>query len=81
MRTHSLMIGVRNVAAFHHSVAHEYQIFGTPLTVEVKNLIEPPRFHPSSVVFSLAEGARVNYVVGTYTAMDEDTRTIASNVV
>ncbi|NXB92013.1 DSG1 protein, partial [Vidua chalybeata] len=80
MRTHSLMIGVRNVAAFHHSVAHEYQIFGTPLTVEVKNLIEPPRFHPSSVVFSLAEGARVNYVVGTYTAMDEDTRTIASNV-
>ncbi|NWR04951.1 DSG1A protein, partial [Paradoxornis webbianus] len=81
MRSHSLMIGVRNVAAFHHSVAHEYQIFGTPLTVEVKNLIEPPRFHPSSVVFSLAEGARVNYVVGTYTAMDEDTRTIASNVV
>ncbi|XP_031359884.2 desmoglein-4 [Lonchura striata] len=81
MRTHSLMIGVRNVAAFHHSVAHEYQIFGTPLTVEVKNLIEPPRFHPSSVVFSLPEGARVNYVLGTYTAMDEDTRTIATNVV
>uniref|UniRef100_A0A8D2NML6 Desmoglein 1 n=1 Tax=Zosterops lateralis melanops TaxID=1220523 RepID=A0A8D2NML6_ZOSLA len=81
MRSHSLMIGVRNVAAFHHSVAHEYQIYGTPLTVEVKNLIEPPRFHPSSVVFSLPGGARVNYVVGTYTAMDEDTRTIASNVV
>ncbi|NXS30267.1 DSG1A protein, partial [Pomatostomus ruficeps] len=81
LRTHSLMIGVRNVAAFHHSVAHEYQIFGTPLTVEVKNLIEPPRFHPSSVVFTLAEGARANYVVGTYTAMDEDTRAIASNVV
>ncbi|NXH27562.1 DSG1A protein, partial [Myiagra hebetior] len=81
IRTHSLMIGVRNVAAFHHSVAHEYQIFGTPLTVEVKNLIEPPRFHPSSVVFTLAEGARANYVLGTYTAMDEDTRTIASNVV
>nr|XP_026646872.1 desmoglein-1 isoform X1 [Zonotrichia albicollis] len=81
IRTHALMIGVRNVAAFHHSVAHEYQIFGTPLTVEVKNLIEPPRFHPSSVVFSLPQSARVNYVVGTYTAMDEDTRTIASNVV
>ncbi|KAF2985198.1 hypothetical protein EK904_007512 [Melospiza melodia maxima] len=81
IRTHALMIGVRNVAAFHHSVAHEYQIFGTPLTVEVKNLIEPPRFHPSSVVFSLPQNARVNYVVGTYTAMDEDTRTIASNVV
>ncbi|XP_009074740.1 PREDICTED: desmoglein-1-like, partial [Acanthisitta chloris] len=81
LQTHSLMIGVRNVAAFHHSVAHEYQIYGTPLTIEVKNLIEPPRFHPSSVVFSLSEGTRVNYVIGTYTAMDEDTRAIASNVV
>ncbi|NWV42060.1 DSG1A protein, partial [Grantiella picta] len=81
LRSHSLMIGVRNVAAFHHSVAHDYQIFGTPLTIEVKNLIEPPRFHPSSVVFSLAQGARANYVIGTYTAMDEDTRAIASNVV
>ncbi|KFW84159.1 Desmoglein-1-alpha, partial [Manacus vitellinus] len=81
LRTHSLMIGVRNVAAFHHSVAQEYQIYGTPLTIEVKNMIEPPRFHPSSVVFSLSEGTRVNYVIGTYTAIDEDTRAIASNVV
>ncbi|XP_064510411.1 desmoglein-1-like [Pseudopipra pipra] len=81
LRTHSLMIGVRNVAAFHHSVAQEYQIYGTPLTIEVKNMIEPPRFHPSSVVFSLSEGTRVNHVIGTYTAIDEDTRAIASNVV
>ncbi|NXG02673.1 DSG1A protein, partial [Sakesphorus luctuosus] len=80
LRTHSLMIGVRNVAAFHHSVAQEYQIYGTPLTIEVKNLIEPPRFNPSSVVFSLSEGTRVNYVIGTYTAIDEDTRATASNV-
>ncbi|NXK97173.1 DSG1A protein, partial [Formicarius rufipectus] len=80
LQTHSLMIGVRNAAAFHHSIAAHYQIIGTPLIVEVKNLIEPPRFHPSSVVFSLSEGTRVNHVVGTYTAIDEDTRAIASNV-
>ncbi|NWU80280.1 DSG1A protein, partial [Onychorhynchus coronatus] len=80
LRTHSLMIGVRNVAGFHHSVAQEYQIYGTPLTIEVKNVIEPPKFHPSSVVFSLSESTRVNSVVGTYTAIDEDTRAIASNV-
>lgn len=54
---------------------------GTPLTIEVKNVIEPPRFHPSSVVFSVSESTRVNYVVGTYTAIDEDTGAIASNVV
>ncbi|KAM9023977.1 desmoglein-4-like [Ara ararauna] len=81
LQTHSLIIGVRNVAAFHHSVAHEYQISGTPLTIEVKNVIEPPRFNPSSVVFSVSERTRANYVVGTYTAIDEDTGAIASNVV
>ncbi|KAM6410652.1 uncharacterized protein J5M81_000923 [Pluvialis apricaria] len=81
IQTHSLIIGVRNVAAFHHSVAHDYRISGTPLTIEVKNVIEPPRFQPSSVVFSVSESTRVNYIVGTYTAIDEDTGAIASNVV
>lgn len=54
---------------------------GTPLTIEVKNVVEPPRFQPSSVVFSVPERTRANYVVGTYTAIDEDTGVIASNVV
>ncbi|NXS99953.1 DSG1A protein, partial [Jacana jacana] len=81
LQSHALLIGVRNVAAFHHSVAHEYQITGTPLTIEVKNVIEPPRFHPSTVMFSLSRNTRVNYVVGTYTAFDEDTGSIASNVI
>ncbi|PKU44791.1 desmoglein-1-like [Limosa lapponica baueri] len=81
LQTHSLIIGVRNVAAFHHSVAHEYRISGTPLTIEVKNVIEPPRFHPPSILFSVSQNTRVNYVVGTYTAFDEDTGSIASNVV
>ncbi|KFU96537.1 Desmoglein-1-alpha, partial [Chaetura pelagica] len=79
--THSLTIGVRNVAAFHHSVAQDYRISGTPLTIQVKNVIEPPRFHPTSVVFSVPGSTRANYVVGTYTAIDEDTGAIASNVV
>ncbi|NXJ61032.1 DSG1A protein, partial [Rostratula benghalensis] len=79
LQTHSLIIGVRNVAAFHHSVAHEYRISGTPLTIEVKNVIEPPRFHPSTVLFSVSQNTRVNYIVGTYTAFDEDSGSIASN--
>ncbi|XP_068014846.1 desmoglein-4-like [Melanerpes formicivorus] len=81
IQTHSLMIGVRNVAAFHHSVAQDYRISGTPLIVEVKNMMEPPRFNPSSVVFTVSESTRANYVVGTYTAFDEDTGTTATNVV
>ncbi|NXS40407.1 DSG1A protein, partial [Balaeniceps rex] len=78
--THSLVIGVRNVAAFHHSVAHDFRMSGTPLTIEVKNLVEPPRFHPPSLVVSVSESTAVNYVVGTYKAIDEDTGAIASNV-
>ncbi|NXU59667.1 DSG1A protein, partial [Turnix velox] len=79
LQTHSLIIGVRNVADFHHSVAHEYQVSGTPLVIEVRNVIEPPRFDPSSVTFSLSQNTRVNYVIGTYTAFDEDTGATATN--
>ncbi|NXY81899.1 DSG1A protein, partial [Alcedo cyanopectus] len=80
LQSHSLMIGVRNVAAFHHSVAQDFQVFGTPLIIQVKNVNEPPRFSPPSVVFTLSESTRVNQIVGTYTAIDEDTGAVASNV-
>uniref|UniRef100_A0A8B9DTW0 Desmoglein 1 n=1 Tax=Anser cygnoides TaxID=8845 RepID=A0A8B9DTW0_ANSCY len=81
IRTHSLSIGVRNRAEFHHSVMSQYQVIGTPLIVEVKNVIEPPRFNPSSIIFFVSQRTRANYVVGTYTAFDEDTGTTATNVV
>uniref|UniRef100_A0A8D0EH22 Desmoglein 1 n=1 Tax=Strix occidentalis caurina TaxID=311401 RepID=A0A8D0EH22_STROC len=81
LQTHSMVIGVRNVAAFHHSVARDFQMQGSPLVVEVMNVYEPPRFHPSTAVFSVRQNTRVNDVVGTYTAIDEDTGAIASNVV
>jgi len=55
-------------------------VFGTPLTIEVKNVIEPPRFNPSAIILSVPQRTRVNYVVGTYTAFDEDTGTTANNV-
>uniref|UniRef100_A0A8B9ZG91 Cadherin domain-containing protein n=1 Tax=Anas platyrhynchos TaxID=8839 RepID=A0A8B9ZG91_ANAPL len=81
IRTHSLSIGVRNKAEFHHSVMSQYQVIGTPLIVEVKNVIEPPRFNPSSIIFFVSQKMRANYVLGTYTAFDEDTGTTATNVV
>ncbi|XP_042725474.1 desmoglein-1-like [Lagopus leucura] len=79
--THSLSIGVRNRAEFHHSVMSQYQVIGTPLIVEVKNVVEPPRFNPSAMILSVPQRTRVNYVVGTYTAFDEDTGTTANNVI
>ncbi|NXD15542.1 DSG1 protein, partial [Nothocercus nigrocapillus] len=79
IQSHTLSIGVRNRAEFHHSIAPQYQVIGTPLIVEVKNVIEPIRFQPSSMSFSLSESTRESHVVGTYTAFDEDTGTMASN--
>lgn len=58
----------------------QYQVIGTPLIVEVKNVIEPPIFNPSAMILSVPQRTRVNYVVGTYTAFDEDTGTTANNV-
>ncbi|NXV75690.1 DSG1 protein, partial [Atlantisia rogersi] len=79
IQSHSLMIGVRNVAAFHHSVAQDYRISGTPLTIQVENVMEPPRFEPTSVVFTIPGSTGVNYILGRYTAIDEDTGLIATN--
>ncbi|KAM6445009.1 desmoglein-4-like [Rhynochetos jubatus] len=81
LQHHALMIGVRNVAAFHNSIAHTYQVAGTPLTVTVQNVAEPPGFIPSTIVVSVSKSTRVNYVLGTYTAIDEDTGLQAANVV
>nr|XP_032634885.1 desmoglein-1-gamma-like [Chelonoidis abingdonii] len=84
MQSYPLSFGVRNKAAFHHSVATQYQVIGIPLTIKVKNEIEPPCFSPSSMSFflprSLSVAAMSNYMVGVYTATDEETGKTASNV-
>ncbi|NXL90356.1 DSG1A protein, partial [Alectura lathami] len=79
--THSLSIGVRNRAEFHHSVISQYRVSGTSINVEVLNIPEPPSFHPDTITISVTQSTRANYVVGTYTAFDEDTGTTANNVV
>ncbi|CAM4504381.1 desmoglein-4-like [Lepidochelys kempii] len=84
LQSYPLSFGVRNKAAFHHSVVSQYQVSGTPLIINVNNVIEPPSFSPSSMSFflprSLSTAAMTNYVVGVYTATDEETGKIASNV-
>lgn len=79
-----LSIGVRNKAEFHHSVASQFQMHSTPVRIQVLNVREGPTFRPSSMTFSLREGTRgdslMNYVLGTYTAIDTDTGNTATNV-
>ncbi|EDK96948.1 desmoglein 4, partial [Mus musculus] len=79
-----LSIGVRNQAEFHHSVASQFQMHSTPVRIQVVNVREGPTFSPSSMTFSLRGGMRgaslMNYVLGTYTAIDMDTGNPATNV-
>ncbi|XP_004386963.1 desmoglein-4 [Trichechus manatus latirostris] len=79
-----LSIGVKNQAEFHHSVASQFQMHATPVRIRVVNVREGPTFHPNSMTFSVREEVRgdsiLNYVLGTYTAIDLDTRNPATNV-
>ncbi|XP_074841551.1 desmoglein-1-like [Carettochelys insculpta] len=84
LQSHQLSFGVRNKAPFHHSILQDFKATGTPLIVHVKNLIEPPCFHPSSKIFYLPATLSMRtvsgYIVGRYAAIDEETGKIASNV-
>uniref|UniRef100_A0A8C8RNM6 Desmoglein 1 n=1 Tax=Pelusios castaneus TaxID=367368 RepID=A0A8C8RNM6_9SAUR len=84
LQNHALSFGVRNKAAFHHSVASTYKATGTPLVVQVKNVLEPAIFNPSSKNFyiprSLSGASMIGYVIGSYNAFDEDSGGIATKV-
>lgn len=79
-----LSVGVKNQAEFHHSVASRFRMHSTPVRIQVINVREGPTFDPNSMTFSVREGVRgdslMNYVLGTYTAVDLDTGSPATNV-
>uniref|UniRef100_A0A8C2R445 Cadherin domain-containing protein n=1 Tax=Capra hircus TaxID=9925 RepID=A0A8C2R445_CAPHI len=72
-----LGIAVKNKAEFHQSVISQYQVQSTPLIVEVINVREGITFRPSSKTFIVQKGVSsrqlINYVLGTYQAIDENT--------
>ncbi|KAM8950020.1 desmoglein-3 [Lycaon pictus] len=77
-------IAVKNKAEFHQSVISQYQVKSTPVTIQVVNVKEGIAFHPASKTFTVRKGISskklVNYVLGTYQAIDEDTNKAASYV-
>ncbi|XP_072685233.1 desmoglein-3 isoform X2 [Canis lupus baileyi] len=77
-------IAVKNKAEFHQSVISQYQVKSTPVTIQVVNVKEGIAFHPASKTFTVQKGISskklVNYVLGTYQAIDEDTNKAASYV-
>lgn len=72
-----LGIAVKNKAEFHQSVISQYRVQSTPLIVQVINVREGITFRPSSKTFIVQKGIKrrqlINYILGTYQAIDEDT--------
>ncbi|XP_044538820.1 desmoglein-3 [Gracilinanus agilis] len=83
-QTMELGIAVRNKAPFHQSIISQYRIHSTPVRVQIINVKEGIAFHPTSKTFEVQKGISykklINYVVGTYQAIDEDTGKTASFV-
>ncbi|XP_007951650.1 desmoglein-3 [Orycteropus afer afer] len=79
-----LSIAVKNKAEFHQSIISQYRVQATPVTIQVVNVREGLIFRPASKPFTVQKGISskklVNYIVGTYQAIDEDTGKAASFV-
>ncbi|XP_013916493.1 PREDICTED: desmoglein-1-gamma-like [Thamnophis sirtalis] len=82
--TININIGVRNVAPFHSSVASLYQSVGTPIVVQITNVVEGPAFSPATLTITASESLTsttiLTYTVATFQAIDQDTGKIATNI-
>lgn len=77
-------IGVRNKAEFHQSVISQYRVQPIPVTIRIIDVKEGIAFRPASKTFTVQKGISstklINYVLGKYEAIDEDTGKAASSV-
>uniref|UniRef100_A0A8C5K0C0 Desmoglein 3 n=1 Tax=Jaculus jaculus TaxID=51337 RepID=A0A8C5K0C0_JACJA len=84
VQTMQFSIAVRNKAEFHQSVISQYRVQSTPVTIQITNVREGISFHPTSKTFTvkkdLSTKKLIGYILGTYQAIDEDTRKAASSV-
>ncbi|XP_004703133.1 desmoglein-3 [Echinops telfairi] len=84
MQKVQLGIAVKNKAEFHQSIISQYRALSTPVTIQVVNVREGLIFQPSSKTFTVQKGISskklINYVLGTYQAIDEDTGKAATSV-
>ncbi|XP_007130608.2 desmoglein-3 [Physeter macrocephalus] len=79
-----LGIAVKNKAEFHKSIISQYRAQSIPLIIQVINMREGIIFRPPYKTFIVQKGISsknlINYIVGSYQAIDEDTGKAASFV-
>ncbi|XP_029447033.1 desmoglein-1-gamma-like [Rhinatrema bivittatum] len=85
MQMMNLGIILTNKAAFHQSIASQFQSKPTIIKVQVQNEKEGAVFQPSSKQFTIPAGMTkeqwLSYIIGSYTATNLDTGKQATNVI
>lgn len=77
----NLNIVVANKAAYHKSItSHGYQAQPIPVKINVINVKEGPVFKPQTLVIKANKTMKVNQVIGSFQAFDEDTGKIAERI-
>uniref|UniRef100_A0A8D2JG46 Desmoglein 2 n=1 Tax=Varanus komodoensis TaxID=61221 RepID=A0A8D2JG46_VARKO len=81
LQTMDLKIVVSNKAAYHQSIISQgYQAKPIPVKINVEDVKEGPIFKPQTLVIKVSETMKLNQIIGSYQAYDEDTGKIAEHI-
>ncbi|XP_058033017.1 desmoglein-2-like [Ahaetulla prasina] len=81
LRTMDLKIVVSNKAAYHKSIISQVsQVKPISVKINVENVREGPVFKPQTLVIKTSETMKINQIIGSYQAYDEDTQKIAERI-
>ncbi|XP_060099841.1 desmoglein-2 [Heteronotia binoei] len=81
LQTMNLNIVVANKAAYHKSIISSgYQAQPIPVKINVINVKEGPVFKPQTLIIKANRTMKVNQVIGSFQAFDEDTGKIAERI-
>ncbi|XP_054840704.1 desmoglein-2 isoform X2 [Eublepharis macularius] len=81
LQTMNLNIVVSNKASYHKSIiGRGYQAQPIPVKINVINVKEGPVFKPQTLVIKANRTMKVNQIIGSFQAFDEDTGKIAQRI-
>lgn len=76
-----LKIVVSNKAAYHKSIINQVsQVKPISIKINVENVREGPVFKPQTLVIKTSETMKINQIIGSFQAYDEDTQKIAERI-
>uniref|UniRef100_J3SC32 Desmoglein-2-like n=1 Tax=Crotalus adamanteus TaxID=8729 RepID=J3SC32_CROAD len=81
LQTMDLKITVSNKAAYHKSIISQVsQVKPVSVKINVENVREGPVFKPQTLVIKTSGTMKINQIIGSFQAYDEDTQKIAERI-